>query len=154
MQFSDYFNALSGVFAKSNPNVSRDSHMIGELLANSAVYLNGSIVHLSPEYTQKYLGYDREAIEFMSGAYERTPANNKSEYLTDYRNSLTNVRKILSDNMNGIESGGDYMAGLMQERVLSQKNKTSADKYMIGAAIAVLLFVFLVVKRGTKQQPQ
>ena len=153
VQFSNYFSTMSGVFFKSDPNVSRDSRQIGELLANSAVYLNGSISYLSPEYMQKYLEYDREAMDLMSEAYERTPENKNSAYLTEYRESLKNIRRILSDNMGGIENGGTYMAGLMEERVLSEKNRSSADIYTVGATISVLLFVFLVVKRGNKKQP-
>jgi hypothetical protein len=151
MQFSDYFNTMSGVFSKNNPNVSQDSRRISELLANSAVYLNGSIYYLSPEYTQKYIELDREAIDLMEEAYERTPADEKSTYLTEYRDSLKNIRRILSDNMDGIDNGGTYMAELMKERVLSEKNRQAADIYTIGAMISVLLFVFLVVKRGNKK---
>jgi hypothetical protein len=154
VQFSDYFNTMSGVFSKGSPNISRDSRVIGELLANSAIYLNGSIAFLSPEYTQKYLEYDREAIDHMAEAYERTPENKNSAYRTEYRDSLKNIRRILSDNMDGLDNGGTYMAGLMHERVISEKNRSAADVYTVGATISVLLFVFLVVKRGNKKQPQ
>jgi hypothetical protein len=153
VQFSNYFNTLSGVFSKSNPSVSRDSRMIGELLANSAAYLNGSISCLSPEYTQKYLAYEEQASDLMSAAYDRTPADEGSEYLTEYLDSLKNIGRILSDNREGLDKGGEYMAELMAERVLSEKNRPAADIYTIGAAVALILFVFLVVKRGKKQQP-
>lgn len=151
-QFSNYFFTMSGVFSSSYPNVSKDSRRIGELLANSAAYLNASIGYLSPEYTEKYLSYEEQASVLMSEAYERTPVDEGSDYLTEYRASLVNIRRILSDNKGGLDKGGDYMAALMQERVLSEKNRTSADIYTVGAAIAVLLFVFLVVKRSNKQQ--
>ena len=154
VQFSNYFITMSGVFSKSNPNVSQDSRMIGELLANSAIYLNGSIVYLSPEYTQKYLAYEEQASNLMSEAYDRTPPGQGSAYLTEYRDSLQNIRMILLNNRAGLDKGGDYMSELMQQRVLSEKNRPVADTYTIGATVAVVLFVFLVVKRGKKQQAQ
>lgn len=155
MQFSEYFTTMSGAFAQSNPGISNDSRKIGGLLAYSAVYLNGSIAHLSPDYTEKYLAYDRQAIDYMAEAYERTPEKTGSAYIKDYRDSLKNIRMILINNMEGIETGGEYMAELMHERVVSERNRPSADIYTVGAAIAVLLFLFLVVKRSNKgKQPQ
>jgi hypothetical protein len=152
IQFSDYFIAMSNAFSKSDPNVSQDSRRIGELLGNSALYLNGSIYYLSPEYTQKYLEYDREAMDQMAQAYERTPADGKTPYMREYRDSLKNIGNILSNNEKGLETGGTYMSMLMHERVLSEKNRTTADIYTVGATIAVLLFVFLIVKRSNKKQ--
>jgi hypothetical protein len=152
VQFSDYFFAMSNAFSKSDPKVSQDSRRIGELLSNSALYLNGSISYLSPEYTQKYMEYDREAMDQMAQAYERTPADSKTPYMGEYRESLKNIGRILSDNAKGLETGGTYMSTLMHERVLSEKNRTTADSYTVGATIAVLLFVFLVVKRSNKKQ--
>jgi hypothetical protein len=151
VQFSSYFIFTSNTFSKSS-SVSKDSLRIGELLGLSAIYLNGSIKYLSPEYTEKYIFYEGQAIELMNESLERTPEDENSASLTEYRDSLTNIRRILSDNMKGIETGGSYMAGLMEERVLSEKNRSAADIYTVGAAIALLLFVFLVVKKGNKKQ--
>jgi len=154
VQFSNYFITMSGIFSKSNPNASRDSRMIGELLANSGVYLNGSIYFFSPDYTQKYLAYEEQASDLMSDAYNRTPLGQNSAYVSEYRDSLQNIRMILLNNRAGLDKGGDYMSQLMQERVLSEQNRPIADTYTVGAAVALVLFVFLVVKRSKKQQAQ
>lgn len=152
VQFSDYFAQMSGVFSRSDPNVSRDSGKISEALKYSAAYLNGSIEYLSPEYAEKYLAYDREAIALMEDVYERT-SESRLNSMSEYRESLNNIRQILSGNVQGIESGGAYMAGLMGERLESERN-TPVISYLIAAAVGVLFFLFFVVKRGNGKMSQ
>jgi hypothetical protein len=152
MQFSNYFSSASQAFAKSSPAFSNDSGRIAGLLAYAAVYLNGSINYFSPEYAEKYLYYEEKAMDEMSAAYERTSSSDPNNpYLTEYRDSLKNIRSILQNNRDGIDKASNYTAEVMQERVAAEKNRPATDMYMIEAAVLLAVFVFFFIRRRKKQ---
>jgi len=95
MEFSRYFTGMSSVFSDTYPDISEDSQRIGYLLASSAVYLNGSIAGFSPDYAGQYLAYEREALALMDESYERAGGAGGSKYVSEYRESLGNIRQIL-----------------------------------------------------------
>lgn len=152
MQFSDYFSSASQAFAQRSPALSNDSGRIAGLLAYAAVYLNGSINYFSPEYAEKYLYYEERAMDEMSAAYERTPSQDQSNpYLSEYLDSLKNIRLILQNNRDGIDKAATYTAEVMQERVDAEKNRAATDMSMIGAAALLAVFVLFFIRRRKKQ---
>ncbi len=151
MQFSNYFSSASQAFAQSDPVLSNESRRIADLLAYSAVYLNGSIKSFSPGYAAEYLSYEEKALNELSAAYERTTPSDSNPYMNEYRDSLKNIRSILQNNRDGIDKASNYTAEVMQERVAAEKSRSTADMSMIGAAALLAVFVLFFIRRRKKQ---
>lgn len=158
-QFSGYFSSMASAFSQGRTErLANDSREIADMLSKSSYLLNRSIDSFAPADAEEYMNTESRIVEKMDAAYQNTLnySEKDSAYLKEYRESLLNIRRILSENHEGLVKSGDYLAGNIRMRVVSDKNRTAMEALLIAMTILLILFILFMKFRRSRssRQPQ
>lgn len=158
-QFSGYFSSMASAFSQGKTErLANDSKEIADMLSKSSYLLNRSIDSFAPADAEEYMNTESRIVEKMDAAYQNTLnySEKDSAYLKEYRESLLNIRRILSENHEGLVKSGDYLAGNIRMRVVSDKNRTAMEALLIAMTILLILFILFMKFRRSRssRQPQ
>ena len=156
-QFSDYFFSMASAHAQyGRPGLANDSKEIAVLLNRSSYDLGRSVASFSPADARDYMAIESLAAEKMDAAYADTInySEKDSPYLKEYKDSLTNIKKILSGNSDSLLKSSKTLTDNMLQRIGSKANQGSTDMILMSLAAVLLVFVIVMkVRRSRSSKP-
>lgn len=145
--FSKYFGSMASAFRDLHlTTLSDDAGEVSGLLLASSDYMEACIMSFSPDDADSYLSTESKLLTKVDSAYQNSLnySDSQASYVEDYRNSLTDLRTLLSENSAGLANAGDYMAGNMHSRLLSEEDRPFTETVLIALAALVIVFVLSI----------